>query len=501
MAVKVYRTPTKTMSVTFPDTDSIPELDTDQSYAAVCMAEDRKKLLFSDPGAGKTLTAIQAMLLVEDKLDEDGDAPMLRAIILVPPIAVGTWVRWIGAAYQMVGRDAVVQIIRKGSDKVRVDATHVIITYGTVSAKNIAPVVDDLRRCEHSIFIADESDNLTGLTSNRSVTVFGHGFRRRCDALCHKSQWLWFLTGTPIPRYNDGLYPVLQAVFPEKLHTSNLINRVGTQYETIRNASQFIFVFCTTERVRHGNMKISKERVNGNRNNPLLNKILYSGTFPIAIRIKLNLDVKVIEQEVTIYPTFSKEFLELEEALEVATYVEGDRFVDPRMATLQRLYGEECAPEVAAYVLNCWERDYQRNRAVTLGKIVLYLHKTAGSIIGNTLIRNGLRVRYINGDTDQQEDAETERRFNAGETDIVVGQIVAMGVAINLQERCDHVIFAEEHFSDAKNQQAYQRAYRRGQTRHVRVDRLRALSFVAEMKVNSNAKKRAGASEVLDGKA
>lgn len=495
MAVSVY---IRSKRVPLGEPDTIPDLDDKQLDAGEAMARDGNKLLFSDPGAGKTLTALHAMMLVDEQLDDDRDRPTLFAVVICPPIAVRTWMRWIYAAYTFADRHAVIQIIDKGSDQIRVDATHVILTYGIASQKKKAPVVDDLRRCRFNVFIADESDNLAGTQSNRSVTVFGHNFRKGVDALCHFAEWCWMLTGTAIPRHNDGVYPVLRALFPHKLNRK-LVNRVGVEYDPIKTEADFRFVFCKTRLVKFGNMRDPVEEVCGSRNEDLLNSILYGGANPICIRLKSPVKDPPIFREVLVRPKFSKEFLKLEQELEEAPKQDnqGNALVDARLATAQRLMGEECAPEVAKHVLNEFKLD--RNRGVTLGKVVLHVHTEAGRRLVNAFIKAGYRVRFINGSTDRNEDNETERRFNAGECDIVVGQIVAMGVAISLQEHCDHVIFAEETSSDARNLQAYMRVWRRGQTRKVRVDFCRPLSFLADSKVNTAERKAENARRVLDG--
>lgn len=479
--------------------DAIPEPDAEQVVAAYDMVEDINKLLLSDPGAGKTLTALQAMMLVEERLDEGEDPrPDITAVIVVPNIAIGTWVRWIYAAYVAADRDAVIQVVSKGSDAIRLDATHVILTYGMVSHRETAPVVDALRKSPYAIFIADESDNLTGTDSNRSVTVFGQGFKCGPDALSHNAIWSWFLTGTAIPRWNDGLFPVLRAKFPHKLR--NLVTRNGTEYGNALDLETFVHIFCVTEQVKYGSMQHIKTNICGSRNNPLLNSILYGGTFPIAIRIKLKLE-DYVEREITIEPKFTKEFLTLEEELETLPHIDthGNRLIDSRLATAQRLLGIQSAPEVVKHVLAV-HKDDQRNSAVTLGKTILYVHTEAGNIIANELTSKGFKVRMINGSTKSEDDMETERMFNAGEVDFVVGQIIAMGVAINLQEHCDYVAFAEETYSHSKNLQALQRVWRRGQKRKVRVDRCRAMTFLAVGKASSAERKGSSASEVLDGR-
>jgi hypothetical protein len=89
--------------------------------------------------------------------------------------------------------------------------------------------------------------------------------------------------------------------------------------------------------------------------------------------------------------------------------------------------------------------------------------------------------------------------FNGGSARILLGQIKAMGVALNLQENCDHVVFAEDTYSHAANLQAYQRVWRRGQESVVRVDFCKSLLPLSDLRYNVATKKGADAAVTLDG--
>ena len=107
--------------------DSIPELDSDQLDAGDDMFRDKDKLLFSDPGAGKTLTALHALVQVYEA-DETAET-----IVVCPSIAVMTWAVWIAKVWSDIGRRAHIHIVKDGKDKVPDDATHIIVTYGLLS--------------------------------------------------------------------------------------------------------------------------------------------------------------------------------------------------------------------------------------------------------------------------------------------------------------------------------------------------------------------------------
>ena len=474
--------------------DTIPELDDDQINAGFVMADKGAHLLWSDPGAGKTLTAIHALLVVHEDYQ-----PNPRVLIVCPNIAVRTWIRWIKQVYDMSGIGATIQYVEKSNRAVTPDADILILTYGTLSRKN-EKLEAALLAFKADVLLCDESDNLTGYDSARTAFVFGDKPHFN-GGLAKEPRWAWFLTGTPIPRYNDGLFPVLKARFADRL----------TDYD-VATYDKFLATFCTTETVLYGQMRMPKVNVNGSRNNKLLRSLLFGDLKrkeePIATRIKLVLADRPAHKEITIYPAFSKEYLALEAevcnpATSWATAVSNDddeadvgRYVDPRLATAFRLMGTECAPEVVKIAGD--ELNAKRAAGDVTGLLLLYVHKDVGNELENALRLSGWRVGRIDGSTKQADDAETERAFNAGGLDVVVGQIKAMGVALNLQENCDTVIFAEEMFSDAANQQAYQRVWRRGQNKLVRVWWCRALAALADMKPNVTERKRESAAQVLD---
>lgn len=476
--------------------DVIPELDDDQLNAGFAMADHGAMLLWSDPGAGKTLTAIHALMVVHED-----HKPNPTVLIVCPNIAVRTWIRWLTNVYNELGLDAVIQYVDKSNRAVTPETTHAIVTYGSLSRKS-----DKLTKALHDfnadVLICDESDNLTGFDSARTAFVFGPKPTFN-GGLASLSRWAWFLTGTPIPRYNDGLFPVLRSRFRDRLEDYG-----------VETYEKFIETFCTTEVVLYGNMRQPKVNVNGSRQNKRLRELLFqSPPYPIAIRIKLVLADRPAHKEITIYPDFSKEYLALEQevcnpASQLATPVsndaEGDegaevgRYVDPRLAVAMRMMGVESAPEVVKIAGD--ELNAKRAARDVTGLLLLYWHHDVGNELENALTEQGWRVGRIDGTTSQDNDAEVERAFNVGELDVVVGQIKAMGVAINLQGNCDTVIFAEESFSDAQNQQAYQRVWRRGQSRLVRVWWCRPLAALADMKPSVTERKRQSAGEVLDGK-
>jgi SNF2 family DNA or RNA helicase len=80
------------------------------------------------------------------------------------------------------------------------------------------------------------------------------------------------------------------------------------------------------------------------------------------------------------------------------------------------------------------------------------------------------KVVKVSGQTSDKDKIEIRNRFNAGDIDVLVGQIRAMGTSWNIQEACSQVVIAESVPSFALIEQFYKRVYRFGQTSPCQVD-------------------------------
>ena len=84
--------------------------------------------------------------------------------------------------------------------------------------------------------------------------------------------------------------------------------------------------------------------------------------------------------------------------------------------------------------------------------------------------------------------------LNSGELDVLVGQIAAMGVSLNLQHGGNRIIVVEEDWSPSVMDQFFARLHRIGQTEHVHVDILESDDKLSQaVRRTSNAKRAAHA--------
>lgn len=464
----------KLSNMTVPD--KIPPLDQEQIDAGRWLAEDGREtgLLFSDPGAGKTLTAIFGMAelafgarLAKGKLD--------KVLVVCPTIALREWAIWITAYYRAACLSSRVQIITKNATVIDPDATHVVVSYG-VAGRGGSAVAEAARGMAWSVLACDESHNMANLKTARAREIIGPG------SIAKVAKRVWFITGTPIPRYQDGLWPMLRR-FPDRMRS------IG-----VNNYQDFVNMFCYTRRVRYGGMRQAREVISGNRNKDIMTALLY-GEPAIAWRNKLVIRDKPVFHDMTLPLRPSKELRRLQEAAlageqEFDSYGNIVKVVDPVMVEALHLYGVELAPNVAGAVTGLLQdRDD--------GILVLYWHKKVGDVLRERLADYGVLTVQIDGSTSTRERERLVDAFNNGECDVLLGQIQAVGVALNLQKNCHTVVFAEDTYSDTMNMQAYQRVWRRGQTKTVEIYRAKTVLPLSDIRINVAARKGSDAADIL----
>ena len=403
---------------------------------------------FSGMGSGKTRTALEAARLV-------GADPV---VIIAPPIALRMWER---EAKDHLGLSA--QIIKTGAAKIDPLASILIMSY-EIATKRAADLKARAALSAQPVLICDESHALKSTTAKRTKAILGSG------GLVGWFAHAWLLTGTPSTRWNDDLIPFLFRAAPEtmKAKLGGLsIERFQIRY-TVRQQKQFPGArFPVTMTV-------------GSRNTEELREILYSGANRVAVRRELA-DVWAAMPPITHnrYSISLSSSPELTAALAdlrsmSRTQVEEKLAAkDPALSTMRRMIGLgkiSAAAEVIA------ERAGDTAGAVLVGA----WHTEVIDGLCAAVRAKGLRCEILDGRTSMSRKAELEAMFNAGELDVLVGQIGAMGVSLNLQRGGNCIIVVEEDWSPAIMDQFYARLYRMGQEKHVHVDTLETETKIDE---------------------
>jgi len=396
--------------------------------------------LFSGMGSGKTLTAIEALAQVRH-VNEQYDGFGGDVVVIAPPITLTMWAEEI---YEHTGLPT--QIIRKGSDKIDADADVIILSYD-LATKRAA----DLHWLTPSVLICDEAHALKNIKAKRTKAILGRG------GLCEAAEFTWLLTGTPITRYNDDVYAfLLRAAGPESFR-----ERLGGT-----GIDRFRLRHCVTQLKSFGRGRPTPVVV-GNRNTEELSEWIFGGGF--AVRRELqevwdampDLTISHLEVGYTASASLKRELSKLSD-LDLDDLEESLLSGDGHIATVRRQLGIAKVPASAKEIV---DRVEAGNSPILVGAIHHDVIDALDVYFRNAGIAHGvIDGRTPNAHRDQFIDA-----FNAHDIDVLVGQISAMGVGVNLQGG-HHIVEVETDWSPAIMDQFRARCHRMGQAKTVHVD-------------------------------
>lgn len=362
--------------------------------------------LWSEPGTGKTLSTILALETARS------------GAVIAPAVATGMW--------------------RRELD--RHDLQHVAVhSWGKVPSVNDFPKVDAL--------VLDESQYAVRTTAKRTTAVYGKG--RDQQGLVHRAGVVWPLSGTPMLRFADDLWPCLHALFPEHL-----------RFLKVDNWYAFRQRYCELDGLG---------KIRGSRNSSLrtLNRVLEGHLDPPRVVIRRTLkEVAPFLPPITVremtYALTSPEARALARVLPPdwqAQLAEAERRLEegPHMATARRLMSAMKVPLAVDLISDTPEK-----------VIVIFVHTATGQMLQEAIKEPTLMIQ---GSTPQAQRQPIVDQFNSeGGPRILLGQLHTMGIAINPHERCSHMLFVERDWSAAVLEQAINRVRRLGQTQHQQID-------------------------------
>jgi SNF2 family DNA or RNA helicase len=418
---------------------------------------------YSMPGTGKTLTTVAA---IEEMCLTGG-------VIVAPPIAVPMWKEVL--EYEL---GATASILKKVSEN---PADHngsdfLIMTYQMATEHKFDILA--ARQSPMQALVLDESHYLKTVDSKRTKAVFGP----TCDGqfgLYMNSHYCFTLTGTPIERHANDLWSQLRALQPDAL------NRHG-----VLTYADFVQRFTYSQMKQFNKRMAPKMTVVSSRNLDYLNRILYED---IGVIRRTMDEVAKDMPEVT----FRNIACECKLDAQTTRYLRkktvrqiGEALLmgDDEAMAARRLLGLAKVQAVTQYVM-----DSAAQGAILLG----YWHTDFGTAVVHALKEAGIKAERIGGGMDAETVQNHVRGFNTGEVRVIVGQIAAMGVSLNLQAGCNHVIIGEDDWSPAKIEQFYKRVWRLGQKNHVQVDFCVADTVVDDAISSIRHNKSAGVERML----
>lgn len=385
--------------------------------------------LFSEPGTGKTLTAITA----RKALPAD-----LKTLVIAPKIALTQWQK------ELLEQGIEAHVLRAGKDFRLMQfeqSLPVMITTWALMTDNAAAI----EAWGPEIIIADESHACIDYKSQRTQAFFGG---HKNDApVATGAEWTWLLTGTPTVRFNDDLWPMLNALFPD-----TLVRLVGN-----RRRASFVQRYVRTRPQRIPGGRVISVPCGG-QNEVELNDALY-GEHRIAIRRKLaDVDRNLPTER---YRDIDIDLSDFDDsALKGLTNDDlAKKFETEEVKSVRRAFGRAKVASAAEYL-----------QTIDEPVLVLTWHQDVTDAL-EAALPNAL---VVDGRTSAKGREHAIEDFGVGAS-YLIGQIGAVGTALDgLQHVCKRVVFVERIGSPALMEQAIARVVRRGQQHSVQVETLRA---------------------------
>jgi SNF2 family DNA or RNA helicase len=380
---------------------------------------------FDDQGLGKTISALVA-----------GDMIARAIVVVCPTVVLYNWAR-----EAEVWTNRKVAVLAAGRDKYAPDTDLIVTTHGMLLSANI---MAQLEAFAPDLLIGDEVHMLRGRAGKKADAFFGE--------LVPPAQYVWALTGTPMPSWPTDMWRMLSGLWPDEF---------PEDFDSFRER------YCILVPSNYGD----GVRIVGTRN---LTDLRARMAGKMLRRLKSEeLDLPPLRhEEITLHARLPHEMLNLDgvltteavEQLAAATSIEQAFRVlldDTDLASYRRRCGEMKAPLVAELV------DMELRDDPKAKRVIFCHHKAVAHVLRDRLKRFG--VVCITGDTPAKQRTRAVELFQTTDSvRVAVCQIVAGGAGVTLTAS-DDVIFAECSFVPGDNAQARDRIYRIGQTKPCRV--------------------------------
>ena len=379
---------------------------------------------------GKTLTALEAVRLLNP-------ASQCNAVIIVgPPISLSMWKE---VFEQHVGGFA--QIIRSGKQQIIRDNDAVIMSYAIAAKRR-----DELKALGAKVLILDESHALKTISAKRTKAILGK------YGLCESVDHCYMLSGTPSTRYSDDLFSFLC-----RADAAGMKERVGKV-----DMSRFRLRYCITQKKKFSAaQRFPIEVVVGNRNLTELNEWMFDGGLAVrreSVEGMPPLTVNRLQVDLEVDPELRKMLKELEKQ-SISQIQEDIAKKDEHLATIRRKLG-------VAKVKHSVTEIVDRIEAGTGPILCGAWHTDVVDELRDRIRDAGLNVAHIDGRVGAARRDACVDGFNDGTLDVLIGQISAMGVAIDLSGGGGHICMVEEDWSPAINEQFMYRMMNFGETSH-----------------------------------
>lgn len=471
-----------------------------QKDAVYYMAHHPKVILADDMGLGKTLQALSAV--AEFLIRNDNVDTSLPRLVVCPNSAKGVWgrevLKWLGDKEPVELIDAATP--KKRENQIKSAAEHgawIVVNYEQIrTVKNIEPIIVNHRdgtvtEREKVTYVLKQE--LFGSTDWLAVIMDeAHRIKNRkasqtLGAWLLDAPMMLAMTGTPLQNNPAELWALLRWLYPEQYGRS-----------TPGHPRTAYWSFHDQYTDSYEGYKGSKVVV-GVKNPDALRFELKNRLIRRTKQDELDLPEKIRE---VIPVTLGKKQREVYKQAETAFWLEVEQTIakgDAPEATAKEKAEAKSAASFAEQVLSGTKKLYEVSNGATrtvrmrqvcstpalLGgmddsakldacveKITDNNHKShvvftefvgTANILVDRLRKTGLTAEAYTGEvTDTQARTRMEDQFQAGEIQVLVGTIPAMGEGLTLT-KADTGHFIERSWVPSKNEQAEDRLWRNGQ--------------------------------------
>jgi SNF2 family DNA or RNA helicase len=427
--------------------------------AAFLAGEPGTAGLFFGMGTGKTVTSLEAF--------KRSDAN--RLLVIGPPISLPMWQSEAEAYLDMP-----VQLLKTGASKIMPNVDALVVSYAIAAKRK-----DELRdwlAADRSAVICDEGHALKSHTAKRTKAILGR------DGIADGAFYVWVLTGTPITRWNDDMFPFLC-----RADLSGLKQRCGGIAK-----ERFDLRYTVRQKRQFPGARFPTQMVVGNKNTDELAQWIYGEELALRVDLKEVFEnmPPLTQNRYTIKMDADaalKAKLKQLETMPMADLRKQLETKEPALATIRRELGlakvKAAAEEIAARI--------ESGQNVLVGA----WHTEVIDALEQALSSKGYTTSIIDGRENAVSKQTAQDEWNAGSINALICQIAAAGVSLNLQHGGTQIIVVEEDWAPEVMSQFYARLWRYGQEKHVHVDTLmsdtkldKALSRISSTKAREAKK-------------
>jgi SNF2 family DNA or RNA helicase len=393
-------------------------------------------------GVGKTATSTVSALYKFEAGDAD------QAIVLMPPILLASWERWINS----IKGASVLRYQGSPSErkKMTLDKMFILMSYD-IFKREYDRFVAELPK-ERTVLICDEATAIKNIESKNYKAVKEYS----------EDGQLMLLTGTPLSKILDG-YAYVKLIAPWIYRTFAMFKNIHVaEYDFWKTPIRFHKLDLLERNMQVNAVRILKEDVLTE-----LPEITYSPVHYDLSTAHWNLYKRLAEEQLLEYEDGSKldatEATKLWQSLQQIVMNYGHFSGNPSDVSA----GFELIDETMEQLLGT---DESKGRDVP-GKLIIFTNykMTSRNVLAYTQKYGSVAV-YGEVSAKQQQ-ANIDRFMSDPTCRVLVAQVQSAGYGLNLQGVCSDVLFLEAPLSPIQFEQAVGRVYRNGQKNkvHIRV--------------------------------